>query len=354
MSPALSKLVESSLSLVSVWSSLCSRYTAAGSLGLLVYYTLHRLFLWPYCFSPLRHVPGPPLGHVIYGQSAVLVNSETGIPQREWVKMYGPVIRVVGPVGLERLLFTKPDALHQILVKDWLEYPRMRKAMNPAFSQPNLMAQTQMYYEAIYGFVPSLVPTLNSTRTNDASQLSRILKKEISTEIRYTNPHNELATAYEHLIGLQNGPNMAKLIMTVSLPGGRALLASEWAYRHRTGLIKSSFLYLLFFQKFDIPIKGHLGTLVESMHAIRIISSNMLKEKMNDAELMLADIDAKRDIMSILVRARKAEMDGGKGGYAMSDRAMMDQVLTFLGAGHETTASGLTWVQYLFIHHRNA
>jgi len=51
--------------------------------------------------------------------------------------------------------------------------------------------------------------------------------------------------------------------------------------------------------------------------------------------------------MSILVRARKADLDSKTGGYAMSDEAMMDQVLTFLGAGHETTASGLAWTLWL-------
>jgi hypothetical protein len=63
------------------------------------------------------------------------------------------------------------------------------------------------------------------------------------------------------------------------------------------------------------------------MYRIRKISVKMLEEKMKDSSLVLNDSDAKRDIMSILVRARKAELDGGKGGYAMSDRAMMDQVV---------------------------
>lgn len=58
--------------------------------------------------------------------------------------------------------------------------------------------------------------------------------------------------------------------------------------------------------------------------------------------------------MSLLVRARMAASTSGtargKGAgatveYQMSDGAMMDQVLTFLGAGHETTASGLAWVR---------
>jgi hypothetical protein len=91
----------------------------------------------------------------------------------------------------------------------------------------------------------------------------------------------------------------------------------------------------------------------------------MLREKMSDPSVAVSDMDAKRDIMSLLVRARKADLDKGKGIYAMSDQAMMDQVvssiclktinilfrrcemfqLTFLGAGHETTATGLSWVR---------
>jgi hypothetical protein len=43
------------------------------------------------------------------------------------VKQYGPVVRVVGAIGIERMIFMKPEALHQILVKEWLQYPRVRQ-----------------------------------------------------------------------------------------------------------------------------------------------------------------------------------------------------------------------------------
>lgn len=59
-----------------------------------------------------------------------MFNYETGIVQREWVKKYGPVVRVVGPVGVERLIFMTPEALHQILVKGWLDYPRVCSLRN--------------------------------------------------------------------------------------------------------------------------------------------------------------------------------------------------------------------------------
>lgn len=90
-----------------------------------VYFVLHKLYIYPLFLSPLKHVPGPPLGHPLWGQYQKVLKSEAGVPQREWVKKYGPVVRVMGPVGLDRLMFLKPEALHKMMVADWLDYPRV-------------------------------------------------------------------------------------------------------------------------------------------------------------------------------------------------------------------------------------
>ncbi|KAF8204998.1 cytochrome P450 [Pholiota molesta] len=229
----------------------------------------------------------------------------------------------------------------------------MRKAMNPAFSIPNLMAQIPMYFEPIDGLIQILRAELDAEEIEKSKVIhiyewmSKVTLDIIcETAFGYKadslhNPHNELAEAYELLLSLQSGPNLARLIAIVSLPGGLKLLASDWAYHHRHWLAK-------------IPFLAAGSHLVDAMYRIRKISVKMLEEKMKDSSLVLNDSDAKRDIMSILVRARKAELDGGKGGYAMSDRAMMDQVLTFLGAGHETTASGLTWTLWHLSKNVNA
>jgi len=77
-----------------------------------------------------------------------------------------------------------------------------------------------------------------------------------------------------------------------------------------------------------VTLVAAASKLIDSMYRIRKLSQQMLAEKLQDSNILLNDSDAKKDIMSILVRARKAELDGGKGGYAMSDRAMMDQVVS--------------------------
>jgi len=72
------------------------------------------------------------------------------------------------------------------------------------------------------------------------------------------NPYNELAVAYEKLIDLQSGtslfdyhmndtdawigPNLAKFILLMLIPGMPRFLASEWAYHHRRVFEKISLL----------------------------------------------------------------------------------------------------------------
>ncbi|KII92067.1 hypothetical protein PLICRDRAFT_50496 [Plicaturopsis crispa FD-325 SS-3] len=336
-----------------------------------VYRVVYRIFLWPYVLSPLRKVPGPPLGNPLVGQFPAIIHGESGIPQRDWVKQYGPVVRVVGPVGVERLIFMRPEALSRILVGGWIDFPRpdfmknilgqvagyglltvtgdehkkMRKAMNPAFSIPNLMAQTDMFHDTIDGLVSILRAQINDEVEPEKGKeflmyewmskatLDMICETAFGyrTDSLHT-PHNELATAYEDLLNLQSGPNIARLILLMTLPGGPAFLRSDWAYKYRSWLAR-------------IPALAPAATMVDAMHRIKAISRQMLAEKMEDAATVQAsDTAAKRDIMSILVRARAAE---DKEGYQMTDAAMMDQVLTFLGAGHETTASGLAWTLWL-------
>lgn len=87
---------------------------------------LYRVVIYPRFFSPLRNVPGPPRGNPLLGHYLTIVQSESCIPHREWVKAHGPVVRMMGILGKERLLFLSPEALQQIVAKDWLEYPRVR------------------------------------------------------------------------------------------------------------------------------------------------------------------------------------------------------------------------------------
>ncbi|KAL1754073.1 cytochrome P450 [Schizophyllum commune] len=297
---------------------------------------VYRILLYPRFFSPLRHVPGPPLGDPFIGACApIFAKDANGLPARDWVKKYGPLVRNVGPIGIERLYLVSPEPLQQILVKEWTEYERpeylqhilglvaghglltttgkdhrdMRKAMNPAFSLASLAGQLCLYYEHIEGLVRIFDDFIGDAEGGTVLPTYEWLSKvtlDIIAETAFgykteslRNPDNELATAFGNLMSLQNGP---------------------------------------------------AETLIESTYRIRRIAETILQERMREATATIAsdkDKTARRDLMSILVRARQADLEKDSTVYAMSDRAMVDQVLTFLGAGHETTASGLAWTLWL-------
>ncbi|KAJ7579690.1 cytochrome P450 [Mycena floridula] len=361
--------------------------------ALVALYAVYNLIIYPYLLSPLRNVPGPG-GNPLLGQSRALLREDPGKAITKWVEKDGPVIRIVGPLGIERLVFMKPEALSRILVGGWSDYPRpsylrkilgfvaghglltvtgnehkrMRKTMNQAFAPSHLMAQIDLYYDSIDGLVEILDSEL--ARSGDGKQfemydwLGKVTLDIISeTAFGYKtdslhHPDNELAMAFEELVSLQTPGNMAKLVMIMSLvPFGSQILASDFMFNHRDVLLR----WWCFGGVFAPSAK-----LISSMRTIRRLSSDMLAQKMRELSpeyLAISpgdmDVGGKKDIMSILVRARAEDekQQQGKGqhtdveGYGMSSEAMMDQVLTFLAAGQETTATGLAWALYLLAVH---
>ncbi|TFK57630.1 cytochrome P450 [Heliocybe sulcata] len=343
---------------------------------------IYSVFIYPFIASPLRRLPGPPLGNPLLGVFLPIAKSEPGVIQRDWVKEHGPLLRAVGPLGVERLLVVKPADLDRILVTGWLECPRpdfmknvlglvagyglltvtgdehrmMRKVLNPAFSIQNLMSQTELYYEPIEILINRLKTLIKEdTACTGAKQfpmynwMSKVTLDIIcQTAFGYdcnslSNPDNELAVAYENLLKLQSNETNAKLVCVMLLPGGPALLRSEWGYRHRHWFNK-------------IPGLSPVATMLTCVRQIRSICAQLLARKIQEtAGVGAVDTASKKDIMSLLLRAR-ASGDSAKdtGGYRMEDHALIEQMLTFLGAGHETTASGLSWALWLLASHPEA
>lgn len=79
---------------------------------------------------------------------------------------------------------------------------------------------------------------------------------------------------------------------------------------------------------------------------------NFLRQQKRLDDLLYAEIQERRDnpdrsgedILSLMMAARDEQ------GQPMTDQEMRDELMTLLIAGHETTASGLTWAFY-WIHH---
>lgn len=87
-------------------------------------YIIYRLILYPRYFSPLRHFPGPPPGHAIFGQLDNLHGRNVGSIQQAWFDRYGSIVRVIAPLGMERLVIKNEEALSQILGRAWGDWDK--------------------------------------------------------------------------------------------------------------------------------------------------------------------------------------------------------------------------------------
>ncbi|KAI0059656.1 cytochrome P450 [Artomyces pyxidatus] len=334
-----------------------------------LFYSVYRLIVYPRYLSPLRVVPGPPLAGFLLGHFPQILQSQAGAIQKEWIDKYGPAVRTVGPLGQDRLILLRPKALHKIFVSDWVDYPRpkvmtavlglatghglftvtgtehkqMRKAINPAFSIINLIAQADMYYDSIEILVNVFKNKLTKQPYPSQGRVIHIFEwmNKVTLDIicdaafgyksnALLDPDNELAAAYAQL-GIEL--NIAKLAELARIPGMVTFLSSDLCHKCRR-------MFRLF------PPIASVESFVDSLYRLRRVAKQLLAEKMAEAD---ADTDdkgpMKKDIMSLLVRASRR--DKTESGYRLSDDALIDQVLTFLGAGHETVASGISWTLWL-------
>jgi cytochrome P450 family 110 len=104
--------------------------------------------------------------------------------------------------------------------------------------------------------------------------------------------------------------------------------------------LSSSFMFFPFLQK-DWGKLSPWGRFLRLKAEIRQLIETEIAER---RQLSEAELLARRDIFSLLLLA-KDENDQG-----MSDAELHDELITLLFAGHETTASALTWLFY-WIHY---
>src|SRR5262249_29809301 len=89
-----------------------------------------------------------------------------------------------------------------------------------------------------------------------------------------------------------------------------------------------------------VPIPRHRRTLRARAVLWARIQEMIAERRRDDKE--------RDDFLSILLRMRDED------GNPMSDEQVRDEAVTFFGAGHETTATGLAWAWYLLAQHPEA
>ncbi|KAI2639248.1 cytochrome P450 [Xylaria nigripes] len=308
--------------------------------------------LYPNLFSPLRHLPTVDGDSWWSYQSIRLYTEPNGFPQLDWIAKipHNGLIRYRSALGAERIIPATPAALSEVLTTKSYEFKkpettvavikqiggkglllaegdqhkRQRKTLLPAFAYRHVKDQYGLIWELSIHAVTSLTELVTtSSKTNQQPVIININEwaSTLALDLIF------VAGMGQSLDSIQNQDdtytNLRRIYKSVFTSSRQDLIRFILRLWNAPDWLLSR-----------LPLKKFVE-LDQAAKSLREICRQLIRQKKSDLKNELA---AKTD-KNILTVALSY------GGF--TEEELVEQLLTFLAAGHETTATALTWAVYI-------
>jgi cytochrome P450 len=235
--------------------------------------------------------------------------------------------------GRERVLIADPALIHEALVRNADSLSKgedVRRALGPALGQGLLTADGPHWrwqrqsvapafrHEKLVGLLPAMISAAERTR-------DRWLAADAGTTIDIS--HEMMRTTFDIIVETM-----------MSGPGSIDVARVEQGitdYLKPTGWV---FALSILDAPDWLPYPGRRKAMAAASY-LRSAITHMIADRRRSA-------DRREDLVALLLAAADPES-----GRTMSDEEIADNLLTFVTAGHETTALGLAWTFLLLARH---
>lgn len=322
-------------------------------------WAVYAVFLYPFYFSPLIGLPEPEGGHWLMGQFRRIADDPSGVPMLDWATNIPNegLVRYKVPLNQERVMPTTAKALSEVLVTRnydfekpamirWSlgrilgngilmaegdEHKRQRKNLMPAFSFRHVKDLYPVFWSKSKESVQAMMEQIRV----DAAKAGTAEKAGLTNPTAVLEIGDWASRATLDIIGVAGigrdfhaiqDPNnhLSKMYQDVFKPSKQARVMNL------LNLVLPGWLVT------NLPIKRN-GDVRQASAFIRQVCLDVVKEKKEKFALNeLTDVD----ILSVAIES---------GGF--SDEDLVNQLMTFLAAGHETTASAMQWAIYMLCLH---
>ena len=316
------------------------------------YCIIYRSWIYPFYLSPLRSVPTVP-GFPLWGQTLSVITEEVGVPQRRWHKQHGPILRYFLLFGRTRLSIIDDEALKQITIKNpytWRKPPLAKQFLIVLLGDGVLLAEGEAHVQQrkalAPGFSISSIKALSPIFWRKALLLSKLWR----TELRKASVQISSIEVLEWL-------NRT----TLDIIGEAGFGANFDSLNHPETPIRGAYERFFKFDSWDrlfhglhsqstlakyLPMRAK-HEIVAARRTIVGIASAIIQNK--QSKKLFQTLSREKDIIALIVRDNSTANGTLEG--KMNFETMRDQVMTFLGAGHDTTASGVAWTLHLLSKH---
>jgi len=311
-----------------------------------LYVVVYLSFIYPFYISELRHVPTVP-GFPLWGQFYQIITTECGVPQRKWHTELGPTIRYFFPFGAERLAVADDKAIHQMTIKNPYNYPKPVRAklwMVRILGDGVLLAEGSEHAHQrkalAPGFSISSIRALYPVFWAKSLLLSKLWQEEMAESCVTTKSFEILEWLNRTTLDIIGQAGFGTDINSLENPETPIREAYRLVFAFDIG---SRILHGL--QAFIPSTKYIPAKMNRDMEAARTIILDTATSIISEKEGQAAAHTNHKDIIALISKDNlKMKKAGEKG---LSFETMRDQVMTFLGAGHDTTATGVAWTLHL-------
>lgn len=274
--------------------------------------------------SPARVDPRTPPGRGRYGNALQLRDNPLST-LIEWQEQYGKVVRV----RLRRwtTILNDPEDVKHVLVSHQGSYHKGEnlKVAVSVFGNGLLTSEEPLHLAQRHLMQPAfhreVLQSYAATMVERTQRLASTWEREQVADVHAAMMHLTLEIAAKTMFGMES--------VAEAEPLARAIESAQQAFHDRTIALWSPPEWF--------PSPGNL----RAWKALDVMDALVLRIIRERRE---APSD-RTDLLSLLLRAHD---DDGRG---MDDAQLRDEALTLLLAGHETTASGLSWALYLLATH---
>ncbi|KAH7254218.1 cytochrome P450 [Fusarium redolens] len=311
-------------------------------LAFLSVWAIYLVFLYHRFFSPLRHLPQPKGTSFINGHWAESVSQPAGLPFRHWSRTIenNGLIRYKHLFNQERLVVTNPEGLKEVLGQNSYDYvkPHLLRAMvgkilgyGLLLSEGDVHKMQRKNLMPAFSFrhIKELYPVFWSKAQELVHGIEKELKEESTSEIDIVD---WASRASLDIIGSAGMGHEFKSLADPSIEDTMKMYGSMVKQSRGAKLLTVLQLVLPSIITDYLPFQRNMGVLAAS-RAARETSQRLINAKKVQ---MAAKEKLSPDIISTAL---------GSGHF--TDEGLVDTMMTFLAAGHETSAAALTWTIFL-------
>ncbi|CZT11774.1 hypothetical protein WAI453_004318 [Rhynchosporium graminicola] len=320
-------------------------------ISILLLIALFKVCIYPFYFSPLKDLPEPKGAGWLWAHASQMRINHNGEPYRRWISEVPNrgLIRFRVLFNQERLFLTSIEALREVLVTNSYDFIKpeqasftFRKVLGDGVLIANGAAHKRQRKILMPAFafrhVKDLYPVFWEKATKSTDVLAAALTAPSLPGQKPSNVQNCYDWASRVTLDIIGVAGMDFDFNATSDPNGPLYAAYHAIFMTEPPLFRWLNIGVMLPYKYIFPlVKLAFPALKGSIVTIRGIAYDLIRQKRKAAAAGKA---SGVDILSVA-------MESGD----LDDDELANQVMTFLAAGHETTASALTWTTYLLSTH---